>query len=69
MQIPAKTATNREKTMRSSQADKERTKKKRIEYWAKITDVTPENLVFLDKMRVLLGMMRYIGRSNKGEIV
>jgi putative transposase len=70
VQIPAKTATNREKkTMRSSQADKESTKKKRVEYWEKIRDVTPENLVFLDEMGVLLGMMRQIGRSRKGERV
>jgi len=55
--------------MRSSQADKESTKKKRIEYWEKIRDVTPENLVFLDEMGVLLGMMRQIGRSTKGERV
>lgn len=55
--------------MRSSQADKESTKKKRIEYWEKIRDVTPENLVFLDEMGVLLGMMRQIGRSRKGERV
>ena len=70
VQIPAKTATNREtKTMRSSQADKESTKKKRIEYWEKIREVTPENFVFLDKMGVLLGMMRQIGRSTKRERV
>jgi putative transposase len=70
VQTPAKTATNREKkTMRSSQADKERTKKKRIEYWEKIRHVTPENLVFLDEMGVLLGMMRHIDRSKKGESV
>ena len=70
MQILAKTANNREKkTIRSSQADKESTKKKRIEYWKKIREVTPENLVFLDKMGVLLGIMRHIGRSKKGERV
>ena len=61
--------TVKKKTMRSSQADKERTKKKRIEYWEKIRQVTPENLVFLDEMGVLLGMMRHIDRSKKGERV
>jgi putative transposase len=70
VQILAKTANNREKkTIRSSQADKESTKKKRREYWKKIREVTPENLVFLDKMGVLLGIMRHIGRSKKGERV
>jgi len=70
VQILAKTANNREKkTIRSSQADKESTKKKRIEYWEKIRESTPENLVFLDEMGVLLGIMRHIGRSKKGERV
>jgi hypothetical protein len=59
VQIPAKTETHRKKkTIRSSQADKESTKKQRIEYWEKIRNVAPQNLVFVDKMGVLLGIMR-----------
>jgi hypothetical protein len=44
-------------------------KKKRREYWEKIRHITPENIVFLDAMGVLLGMMRHIDRSKKGERV
>lgn len=40
---------------------------KRGEYWQEIRDVAPENLVFLDEMAVLLGMMRLMARSKKGE--
>src|SRR4028119_2508078 len=57
------------KTIRSSQADKESTKKQRIEYWEEIKNVAPENLVFLDEMGVLLGIMRGRARSMKGERV
>ena len=69
MQIPAKTETHRKKTIRSSQADKESTKKQRIEYWEKIRNVAPENFAFLDEIGVLLGIMRRIARSMKGERV
>jgi hypothetical protein len=42
VQIPAKTETHREKkTIRSSQADKETTKKQRIEYWEKSRNFAP----------------------------
>ena len=66
--IPKKAATYFEKkTLRSSQAHKEINQKKRVEYWEKIRDVEPENLMFLDEMGVLLGTMRPIARSKKGE--
>jgi hypothetical protein len=70
VQIPAKTETHREKkTIRSSQADKESTKKQRIEYWEIIRKIAPENFLFLDKMGVLVGIMRGRARSMKGERV
>jgi putative transposase len=55
------------KTLRSSQAHKEINQKKRIEYWEKIRYLEPENLIFLDEMGVLLGIMRPRARSKKGE--
>jgi len=64
-----KLTVSKKKTIRSSQTDKESTKKQRIEYWEKIRDVAPENLVFLDEMGVLLGIMRGRARSIKGERV
>ena len=64
-----KLTVSKKKTIRSTQTDKESTKKQRIEYWEKIRDVAPENLVFLDEMGVLLGIMRGRARSIKGERV
>lgn len=55
------------KTLRSSQAATESNQNKRVEYWEVIRDIAPENLVFLDEMGVLLGMMRERARSEKGE--
>ncbi|HEY9301846.1 MAG TPA: transposase [Phormidium sp.] len=66
--IPKKAATHFEKkTLRSSQAHKEINQNQRIEYWEKIREVEPKNLIFLDEMGVLLGIMRFIARSKKGE--
>ena len=66
--IPKKAATHFEKkTLRSSQAHKEINQNQRIEYWKKIRDVAPKDLIFLDEMGVLLGIMRSRARSKKGE--
>jgi putative transposase len=66
--ISKKAATHFEKkTLRSSQAHKEINQNQRIEYWEKIRDVAPKNLIFLDEMGVLLGIMRSRARSKKGE--
>ena len=59
--------TLKKNTLRSSQAHKEIHQKKRIEYWEKIRDVEPKNLIFLDEMGVLLGIMRSRAKSKKGE--
>ncbi|MEG4898486.1 IS630 family transposase [Microcoleus sp. F10-B4] len=59
--------TLKKNTLRSSQAHKEIHQNQRIEYWEKIRDVEPENLIFLDEMGVLLGRMRPRARSKKGE--
>jgi len=50
---------NRKKnTVRSSQAGTERVMKLRLEYWEKVKDIEPKNLVFLDEAGVLLGLTR-----------
>jgi hypothetical protein len=42
----AKTATDtKKKTLRSTQAKKERVQKLRCEYWERIKDIEPENVV------------------------
>lgn len=38
----------------------------RCEYWQKVKDISPENLVFLDEMGVLLGLTRTHSRSQLG---
>jgi hypothetical protein len=40
--------------------------KLREEYWKKVKKIAPENLVFLDKMGVLLGLSRKYARSPHG---
>ena len=52
--------------MRSSQAATERVQKLRAEYWKKVKDIDPDNLVFLDETGVLLGLARTHARSQKG---
>jgi hypothetical protein len=47
---------NRKKTWYSSQATTERVQKLREEYWEKIKDIEPENLVFLDETGLILGL-------------
>jgi transposase len=37
-----------------------------VEYWQRISQVDPENLVFLDEMGILMGTGRPRGRSKKG---
>jgi hypothetical protein len=43
--------------------------KLRGEYWEKVKNVDPENLVFLDEMGVLLGLTRNYARSPHGSRV
>lgn len=52
--------------MRSSQAQTERVQKLRVEYWEKVKDIDPVNLVFLDETGVMLGLARTHARSEKG---
>ena len=40
--------------------------KERFEFWEAVSNVLVEDLVFLDEMGILLGMMRNQGRSKKG---
>ncbi|MEG5041764.1 MULTISPECIES: transposase [unclassified Microcoleus] len=40
--------------------------KLRLEYWEKVKDIEPKNLVFLDETGVLLGLSRTHARSQLG---
>ncbi len=50
--------THSRKTFRSSQAGTQRVQKLRAEYWDKVKDIDPENLVFIDETGVMLGLTR-----------
>jgi transposase len=55
--------------MRSSQAATERVQKLRVEYWEKVKNIDPINLVFLDETGVMLGLTRTHARSQPGKRV
>jgi transposase len=59
--------TLKKKTLRSTQSTTEKNQIKRVDYWEEIRGIAPENLIFLDEMGILLGMMRLMARSKKGE--
>jgi hypothetical protein len=52
--------------VRSSEAGTERVMKLRLEYWEKVKNIDPKNLVFLDETGVLLGLTRTHARSQLG---
>ena len=52
--------------MQSSQAGTERVQKLRTEYWGKVRNIDPENLVFFNDTAVILGLTRTHARSQKG---
>jgi len=50
--------------MRSTQAATDRVQKLRVEYWEKVKNIDPNNLVFLDETGVLLGLARTDARKE-----
>jgi transposase len=60
-------STAQKKTLRASQATSERVQLLRAEYWSQVKDIEPKDLVFLDEMGVLLGLMRTHARAVPGE--
>jgi transposase len=57
---------SKKKTWYSSQGGTERVQKLRVEYWEKIRNIEPENLVFLDETAIILGLARSYARSPLG---
>ena len=56
-----------DKTLRPNQAKTERVQLNRAEYWSKVKDIDFKDLVFLDEMGVLLGLMRTHAHAAPGE--
>ncbi len=67
--IPETQFTAQKKTLRASQARSERVQLLRADYWAQVQELNLKNLVFLDEMGVLLGLMRTRARAVPGERV
>ena len=65
--VPATRLATQKKTLRSSQARSERVQLLRAEYWAQVKGIDLKDLVFLDEMGVLLGLMRTHARAVPGE--
>ena len=65
--IPATKFASQKKTLRSSQAKSERVQLLRAEYWTQVKQVDLKDLVFLDEMGVLLGLIRTHARAAPGE--
>ena len=65
--IPATRLAAQKKTLRSSQATSERVQLLRAEYWAQVTGIDLKDLVFLDQMGVVLGLMRTHARAAPGD--
>ena len=57
------------KTSRSDQGKTERVRNLRSEYWQKVKQIAPKNLVFIDEMGVLLGLTLTHARSYYGSRV
>lgn len=65
--ISATGVASKKKTLRPSQAKSERVQLLRAEYWETVKNIDLKNLVFLDEMGVLLGLMRTHARAAPGE--
>jgi transposase len=57
---------SQKKTKRNRKASLDEVQQERKDYWGIISQENPENLVFLDEMGILLGIMRDMARSLAG---
>ncbi|MFM8295033.1 MAG: IS630 family transposase [Microcystaceae cyanobacterium] len=58
--------TRKKKTKRNHRASREEVQQERMDYWQLILQEDVKNLVFLDEMGILLGIMRDMARSLVG---
>ena len=57
----------KKKTLHATEKDTPRVQLARVDYWRKIRDIAPENLVFIDETGVNLAMIRLYARSPRGQ--
>ena len=65
--IPATRLTAQKKTLRASQATSERVQLLWAKYWSQVREINLKDLVSLDEMGVLLGLMRTHARDAPGD--
>ena len=65
--LPEAKFTTPKKTLRVSLARSERVQDLRADYWTQVKEIDLNDLVFLDEMGVLLGLMRTHARAAPGE--
>lgn len=53
--------------MYASEKETERVQSLRLDFWLKIQDISPENLIFLDESGVNLSLIRQFARAPKGK--
>lgn len=59
--------TRKKKTLHASERDTPRVQQARLDYWEKIREIDPEDLVFIDESGINLAMIRLYARSLQGE--
>jgi transposase len=65
--ISAKTELDaKKKSLHASQAETERVQNERYNYWQKLREIRPEDLIFIDETGVNLAMVQLYARSLKG---
>jgi len=59
--------TRKKKSLHSTEKDTPRVQQARLDYWEKIRDIDPKDLVFIDESGINLAMIRLYARSPQGE--
>jgi transposase len=59
--------TRKKKTLHATEKDSPRVQQARLDYWERIRDIDPENLVFINESGINLAMTRLYARSPQGE--
>lgn len=59
--------TVKKKTLYAAEKKSDKVQQQRVEYWAKIREISAENLIFIDESGVNLAMVRLYARALKGQ--
>ena len=59
--------TRKKKSLHATEKDTPRVQQAQLDYWEKIRDIDPKDLVFIDESGINLAMIRLYARSPQGE--